>query len=384
MVSWLSRLRARSTVLLADTGAVGKVSGLVTFLRTDIVGSTRLYRAPGLASHWIMDAHDRVLSSSILRHGGILDRCDGDSFFAVFARPTQAVAAAVDIQDSLDRQAWPPGLRPRVRMGIHTGEAGRLGPRGVDTRGLHANICGRLSAMAGADQILLTLYTAIFAAGEMPEGVTLRDHGPRVLRDVAEPQHVYELVRDTAPPAAPEDVDRRRLAVTISAVALLGAGSKLGAITGAVVRGSRRSVDRERVLIRAGLLPGRDFCRHALALSARGRVPGLGHLRACPVCTRRWRVTEAELQGWVPMAHDRAQAVLGRMAAIFTVPERDEPYRPFYAHLARCAACERELGRLTTPGEPQAVRPAGATRPDRPPPGTARHPVRWSPRPGGR
>jgi hypothetical protein len=103
----------------------------------------------------------------------------------------------------------------------------------------------------------------------------------------------------------------------------------------------------ERALVEAGLLPGVDFCRHALRCTARGRLVGPRHLAACAVCLRRWRVTEAELQGWRPMTHERAQRVMEDVAAAFAGADRDEVYRPFYAHVARCGACERRLAELT-------------------------------------
>lgn len=197
------------------------IDGLVTFLRTDIEGSSRLYQSSPEAMYAAVDIHDAVLIDGIVGHEGVIDGNEGDSFFAAFARPTQAVAAAVAVQCRLEAQRWPGGLRPRVRMGIHTGEAGRRSPRwGIDTRGLHANICGRLSDMACGGQILLTQYTAMFVRRELPNGVTLRACGLRVLRDIAEPQHVYELIRDVPDGLPDRAAGRRRLAVTTARSAL--------------------------------------------------------------------------------------------------------------------------------------------------------------------
>ena len=112
-----------------------------------------------------------------------------------------------------------------------------------------------------------------------------------------------------------------------------------------------------------GLLPGIDYCSHAVELSTRGRVPEAAHLLGCPVCLRRWRVTEAGIQGWQPIDHDRAVEALGGMAERFPSPERDDSYRAFYAHIATCPACEKRLAELTfdatpltPPGPPQDVR----------------------------
>lgn len=103
----------------------------------------------------------------------------------------------------------------------------------------------------------------------------------------------------------------------------------------------------EQALIEAGLLPGIDFCRYALKRSAAGRVPLAKHVQRCPVCLRRLWVTEAELQGWPPMMHVEAVAILPEMADAFGHAVRDERYQSFYAHVARCAGCERRLAELT-------------------------------------
>jgi len=107
----------------------------------------------------------------------------------------------------------------------------------------------------------------------------------------------------------------------------------------------------EEGLVAQGLLPDVDFCRHAVSLG--DRLPSAAHLRTCAVCLRRWRVTEAALQGWQPMTHRRAAARVRRMAESFTVPERDELYRAFYAHLAECRRCESALAVLTFDMEPR-------------------------------
>jgi class 3 adenylate cyclase len=192
VVTLVAATRGRGRASAAPVGAGG---GLITFLRTDIEGSCRLYQRGGELMYPALDAHDSVLVDGIRRHRGVIEKNEGDSFFAIFARPTQAVAAAFEIQRDLDARLWPRGHRPRVRMGIHTGEAGRQSPSGkVDVRGLQANICGRVSDLARGDQVLLTMYTALFAKHELPTGAALRDLGWRVLRDVSEPQHIYELV----------------------------------------------------------------------------------------------------------------------------------------------------------------------------------------------
>jgi hypothetical protein len=110
----------------------------------------------------------------------------------------------------------------------------------------------------------------------------------------------------------------------------------------------------EEGLVAQGLLPDVNFCRHALSLG--DRLPSAAHLQTCAVCLRRWRVTEAALQGWQPMTHRSAAARVRRMAAAFGSLERDEVYRAFYAHLADCRRCESALAALTFDLQPARSR----------------------------
>ena len=112
-------------------------------------------------------------------------------------------------------------------------------------------------------------------------------------------------------------------------------------------RGRVRALSDQDALVASGLLPDIDFCTHALELSTRGRLVGAEHRATCAVCHRRWRVEEARLQPWRPMVHERAAALIPDMAAAFTSDGRAGHYRSFYAHVARCADCERRLAELT-------------------------------------
>ena len=118
--------RGRRIVLYAMALPTGPA---VSFLFTDIEGSTRLERAVGSAA-WaaLVARHDDLLRASIERHGGVVVKTEGDAFFAAFDTPTSAVAAAVDAQRAIAAETWPDDLAVRVRMGIHLGE-GRLRER---------------------------------------------------------------------------------------------------------------------------------------------------------------------------------------------------------------------------------------------------------------
>ena len=118
-------------------------------------------------------------------------------------------------------------------------------------------------------------------------------------------------------------------------------------------------MQNEQGLVERGLLPDVDFCRHAVRLG--DGLPDPAHVRACPVCLRRWRVSEAALQGWVPMSHRQAIALVPRMAAGFSSAERPAGYSAFYAHLAGCRRCESALADLTVDLPPPP--PAGRDHP---------------------
>ena len=99
-------------------------AGTVTFLLTDIEGSTRLWERVPDAMEVALERHNRLVTGVIEEHGGVVvtSRGEGDSFFAVFPSAVAAVAAAGDCQLALNAEAWPAGAALRVRMGLHTGE----------------------------------------------------------------------------------------------------------------------------------------------------------------------------------------------------------------------------------------------------------------------
>src|SRR6266478_3194786 len=163
--------------------------GTVTFLFTDVEGSTRAWEAHPAETQTALKRHDEIVAREIEAYNGalILERGEGDSVFAVFARAADAVAAAVEIQRALGAQTWPADVPIRVRMAIHTGEAG------ADYRGPHVNRAARLRSIAHGEQILLSGVTAGIVRGGLPNGSSLVDLGQHRLRDVAETEHVFQL-----------------------------------------------------------------------------------------------------------------------------------------------------------------------------------------------
>jgi len=134
-------------------------AGTVTFLLTDIEGSTRRWETVPEAMEVALEQHNRVLTSVIEGHGGVVvtSRGEGDSFFAVFPGAAAAVEAAGTCQLRLAGEAWPAGAALQVRMGLHTGEARARGSDHVD----HApiNRCARVKAAAHGGQVLVTKTT---------------------------------------------------------------------------------------------------------------------------------------------------------------------------------------------------------------------------------
>ncbi|MDQ4004868.1 MAG: hypothetical protein M3135_01010 [Actinomycetota bacterium] len=166
-------------------------TGTVTFLFTDIQGSTRLLQELGGDRYQrAQDDHAEIMRRAIADGGGVEIRTEGDSFFAVFASHAGAVRAAVGAQRLLAEHAWPEGVPIRVRIGMHSGE-GRLG--GDDYLGIDVNRAARIAAAGHGGQVLLSAATRGLVEHDLPEGVTLRDLGSHRLKDIAHPERIFDL-----------------------------------------------------------------------------------------------------------------------------------------------------------------------------------------------
>jgi predicted ATPase/class 3 adenylate cyclase len=166
-------------------------TGTVTFLFTDIEGSTLLLQELGDAYGAVQDDHMRLMREAIASGGGVEIRTEGDAFFAVFPSAPGAVRAAVAALRSFASHAWTHGEPIRVRMGMHTGE-GRRG--GDDYLGLDVNRAARIAAAGHGGQVLLSEATRGLVANELPEGVGLQDLGSHRLKDLRHPEHLHQLV----------------------------------------------------------------------------------------------------------------------------------------------------------------------------------------------
>jgi predicted ATPase/class 3 adenylate cyclase len=168
-------------------------SGQVTFLFTDIEGSTRLVRDLGGRYGQVLADHRRLLREVWQRWRGVELGTEGDSFFVVFGDPAAAVAAAADGQRALAAHAWPADGEVRVRMGMHTGA-----PLVVDGDyfGIDVNRAARIAGAAHGGQVLMSRTTRELAAGGLPAGAGLRDLGEHRLKDLDEPEWLFQLLLD--------------------------------------------------------------------------------------------------------------------------------------------------------------------------------------------
>jgi predicted ATPase/class 3 adenylate cyclase len=180
-------------------------SGTVTFLFTDIEGSTGLWDAHPEAMRPALARHDALLRAAVADHGGTVFSTGGDGLAAVFGRAGDAVAAALQGQQALAGEAWAAPVELRVRMAMHTGEADE---RDGDYFGPAVNRAARLMATARGGEVLVSLATAEVVRWQLPEGVSLVDVGEVELRGLRHPEHVWQLVwpgapmREAAPAAA--------------------------------------------------------------------------------------------------------------------------------------------------------------------------------------
>jgi DNA-binding SARP family transcriptional activator len=177
-------------------------SGVVTFVLTDVVGSSRLWDKDPDAMAVALARHDEIIASAVGRHRGVLlkARGEGDSTFAVFQRATDAVAAAITGQRALVGETWPPDTPVSVRMALHTGEALE---RDGDYYGPTVNRVARLRALAGGGQVLLSQATATVVRDGLPNGVELVDLGQQELRDLTRLEMVYGLTGEGLGPVVP-------------------------------------------------------------------------------------------------------------------------------------------------------------------------------------
>jgi YVTN family beta-propeller protein len=200
--------------------------GTVTFLFTDIEGSTALLKTLGPAYGDLLDAHREILRALAEAHDGREVDNQGDSFFFAFARAGAAVGAAADAQRALQKHEWPGGAEVRVRMGLHTGEPS-LGPERYHGIGVHR--AARIGSVAHGGQVLLSNATRELV-DDVP-GVSSRELGYYRLEDIDQPERLFQLdvegLPSTFPPPQAEEAPSRGRSRRLT---LVGAGLAAAAV----------------------------------------------------------------------------------------------------------------------------------------------------------
>jgi predicted ATPase/class 3 adenylate cyclase len=173
--------------------------GTVTFMLTDIEGSTRLWESAPEAMSVAVARHYELLNAAIALHGGVrpLEQGEGDSVVAVFTRASDALVTALDVQRAFHSEGWPEGASLRLRIALHTAEA-QLRDEG-NYFGQAVNRCARLRAVAHGGQVVLSRTARDLALDRLPEYAELTDLGVHRLRDLGRPEHVFGLVHPDLP-----------------------------------------------------------------------------------------------------------------------------------------------------------------------------------------
>jgi len=166
-------------------------TGTITLLFTDIEGSTQLLQQLGDSYGELLAACRALLRDAILASQGHEVDTQGDAIFAVFARASDALSAAVAAQRALAAYSWPQGVVVRVRMGLHTGEPSRVTEGYV---GLDIHRAARIMSAAHGGQVLLSQTTRDLVEHEGAEGISLRDLGEHRLKDFEQAMQLYQVV----------------------------------------------------------------------------------------------------------------------------------------------------------------------------------------------
>jgi len=170
--------------------------GTVTFLFTDIEGSTELLKQLGDEYATLLSEQREILRETFALWNGQEVDTQGDSFFVSFPRATQAVSAAVEILRNLHDHNWPDGVNVRLRMGLHTGE-----PLSWDEGyvGIDVHRAARIAHVGHGGQVLLSETTTPLVRDDLPSGVSLLNLGRHRLKDMRRPERLHQLVIDGLP-----------------------------------------------------------------------------------------------------------------------------------------------------------------------------------------
>ena len=175
-------------------------TGTLTFLFTDLEGSTRLWQMQHAAMQSAVARHDELMRQCIAARGGHVFKTVGDAFCVAFPTAPQALSAALAIQQAMHAEPWPDALEIRVRVALHTGAAEA---RDGDYFGMPLNHIARLLAVAHGGQTLLSEVTHGLCRDRLPVGSTLKSLGTHALDDIARPESVFQLCHPGLPASFP-------------------------------------------------------------------------------------------------------------------------------------------------------------------------------------
>ncbi len=175
-------------------------SGTVTFLFTDIEGSTELLKQLGEAYAMLLGEQREILRACLTKWNGKEVDTQGDAFFYSFVRATEAVSAAVEAQRAIASHDWPEGVEVRIRMGLHTGEPSTWEEGYV---GMDVHRAARIAHVGHGGQVLLSETTAPLVRDELPDGVSLLNLGRHRLKDMRRPERIHQLAIEGLPAEFP-------------------------------------------------------------------------------------------------------------------------------------------------------------------------------------
>lgn len=218
-------------------GSPAPVSEAVTFLFTDVEGSTLIWERAPDSMRAAVDIHDRIIGSVVTAHGGRVFARGGEEFCVAFARADSALRAAIAAQRELERASWPTDAVLSVRMGLHTGEAHE---RDGDYLGSAVNRAARVMSAANGRQVVLSSSTRDLLSGPTSAETVLVDLGPHELRHIPESVRLFRVDSPafTSDPRPPRTTSRRTGNLPASGSALIGRDDELVALT-AVLRDAR-------------------------------------------------------------------------------------------------------------------------------------------------
>ena len=214
-------------------------TGTVTLLFTDIEGSTRLLQQIGHRYDDILTECRQLLRAAFHQWNGYEVDTQGDAFFVAFARATDAVSAAVEMQRALAAHLWPDNVTVQVRIGLHTGEPQRSAEGYV---GLDVHRAARIMSTAHGGQVLLSQTTSDLVEHELPTGVNLRDLGTHRLKDLQHQSHLFQLIIPGLPADFPplNTLDTRHKALPLPPTSLIGREQEVAEISALLTKPEMR------------------------------------------------------------------------------------------------------------------------------------------------